>query len=265
MANQLASENIAAENPRAVMGGNAPPKAHDLLTTELVETYSEEFKKVEGIAARANALPEKVASEDDLKALTTVYLDASELFKSIDGSRLSEQRPVVAVFKTVFGPHCDRLDRMMTVLRGRSDDYNREKVRRERAEREAEQAKLRAEAERKRQEAQIAAEFGDVDGTVEAVKEASHVEDQLASVATSAPTTADVARVRTDDGGLSTAKGEWKFEITDYSKVDLNLLKPYLATKDVEKAISKAVRALKEHTKIEGVRVYEDVATQFRR
>jgi hypothetical protein len=261
--NQLLSE--AAENPRAVLGGNQPPKVHELFTRELTESYGAELAKVEPIAKRANEAPEKIESDEQLKAWTSIYLDADTLLKSLDGARLVEQRPMVAALKAVFGPTLERLERITTFARKAADDYNREKLRRENAAREAEQARLRAEAEQRRKDAEIAAEFGDVEQVVEHAQEAAQAEAQAAQVAADAPTTADVARVRTDDGAMSTAKGEWKFEITDYSKIDLNALRPYLVTKDVEKAIAKAVKALKGHAKFDGVRVYEDVATQFRR
>ncbi len=74
-----------------------------------------------------------------------------------------------------------------------------------------------------------------------------------------------VVRVSADDGAMATGKTEWKFEILDISKVDLNALRAHFPVKEIEKAIGKAVRATKQHTKIDGVRVFEDVATQFRR
>jgi hypothetical protein len=265
MANQLVSE--AAADPRLGIGGNNPPEPTiaERFTTALTETYCLELAKVEPIAKRANEAPEKVTTDEELKLWTSIYLDADTLASSLDASRLAEQRPMVAALKTVFGPTLERLERITSHARKLGDDFNREKVRKEKAAREAEQARLRAEAVEKRRQAEIAAEFGDVEQVVEHAQEAAQVEAQAAQIAAEAPKTADVARVRTDDGAMSTAKGEWKFEITDYSKIDLNALRPYLVTKDVEKAIAKAVKALKEHAKFDGVRVYEDVATQFRR
>jgi hypothetical protein len=269
MANQLASENARDSgdaNPRAVIGGNQPPKVHELLASELAETYRLELAKVEPIAKRANDAPEKIETDEQLKAWTAIYLDADALWKSLDASRLNEQRPLLAVLKALFGPTLDRLVRITDHSRKLANDYNREKIKREAAEQAAKEARERAAADQARRDAQIAAEFGDTEAVIEHAQTAASSEAEAARISAEAPKIADVARVRADEGtGMSTAKGEWKFEILDYSKIDLNALRPYLVTKDVEKAIGKAVRALKEHAKFEGVRVYEDVATTFRR
>lgn len=110
MVNQLLSEARAArgeqqpENPRVAIGDNKPPAVHELLITELQDTYKLELAKVEPIAARANGAKQKIESDDDLKLWTGIYLDADTLFKSLDGSRLNEQRPLIQALKTVFGP-----------------------------------------------------------------------------------------------------------------------------------------------------------------
>lgn len=268
MVNQLVSEartREQAENPRAIPGGNNPPKVHELLITDLQETYKLELAKIEPIAARANDAKQKVEDDDDLKLWSSIYLDADGLLKSLDDARLIEQRPLLAALKTVFGPTLDRLNRITTFAKKISDDYNREKRRKEQEARDAEQKRLREAAEEAARDAQIAAEFGDTEAVIEHAQASAANQAEAARLQTEAPSVADIARVRGDDGGMATAKGEWRFEILDIQKVDLNALRAHFSIKEIEKAIGKAVRATKQHTKIDGVRVYEDVATQFRR
>jgi hypothetical protein len=267
MVNQLVSEarNIDADNPREKIGGNNPPRVHELLITEMLETYRLELEKAEPIAVRANSAPEKIESDDDLKAWTGIYLDADKLFKSIDASRLNEKRPLEAALKTVFGPTLERLERITKHARKISDDYNRAKLKKEREEREAQEKAAREAAEKSKQEAAIAAEFGDTDAVVEHAKAVASNEAEAARILADAPKVADVARVRADDGaGMSTAKTEWKFEI-DFAAIDLNALRLLIDQKAITAAVGKIVKVQKGSTKITGVRVFEDVATQFRR
>jgi hypothetical protein len=266
MVNMLASEARAREddsNPRAALGGNNPP-IHERLAMEIADTYRLELDKVEPIATAANKAPEKIESDDDLKAWTGIYLDADKLFKSLDASRLNEKRPLEAMLKTVFGPTLERLERITRHARKISDDYNRAKLKKEREEREAAEKLVREAADRAKQDAAVAAEFGDTDSMIDHAQAAASNEAEAARISADAPSIADVARVSTD-AGMSTAKGEWKFEIPDYSVIDLVALRPFLDPKDIDKAVRKAVRIQKGATKIYGVRVFEDVATQFRR
>ncbi|MGC2774855.1 MAG: hypothetical protein WA418_04375 [Bradyrhizobium sp.] len=270
MANRLASENAADSgdvNPRAVMGDNMPPAPTpvEAFSTSLLENYSAELAKAGPIADRANNSPEKIESDADLKAWTDIYLEADTLAKALDASRLNEQRPMVAVLKTVFGPTLDRLERITTHARKLSDAYNRVKVQREREQREAEQRKAQGAARQAEQDARIAAEFGDTNAMLEHAQTATANAAEAARVATDTPTVSDIARVRGDDGGMATARGEWKAEILDINKIDLNALRHHFTIKEITRVVDKEVRTKKQHAKIEGVRVFEDVATQFRR
>jgi hypothetical protein len=267
MVNMLASKVSATAGDGRVLAkdDNKPPSTVEMLTTELVDTYKLELEKIEPIAQRANAAPQKIESDDDLKVWSEIYLDTSALFKSLDTARLNEQRPLLAVFKTVFGGTLERAERIMTFGKGISDTYSRAKLAKERADREADAKRLRDEAEQKRKDAAVAAEFGDVDQTAEHAQGAAALENQIAQASAEAPKAADVARVRTDSGALSTVRSEWKFEVVDYSKIDLNAIRAFIDPKAVNVAIGKIIKIQKGETKIDGVRVYEDAGTTFRR
>jgi hypothetical protein len=264
MVNQLASKQPQTDAlpPR---DHNKPPSVLELLTTELADAYKLELEKIEPLAKRANAAPQKIESDDDLKLWSELYLDTSALFKALDTARLNEQRPLLATFKTVFGGTLDRAERIMSFGKKISDGYNRAKLAKERAARDAEADRLREEAEQKRRDAEVAAEFGDVDQTVEHAQDAAAIENKIVQSHAEAPSAADVARVRTDSGALSTVATSWSFAIDDYAKVDLNAIRAFMDPRDVEKAVRKLVKIQKGATKVEGVRVFEDVGTTFRR
>lgn len=261
MVNMLASKPAADLPPR---DHNKPPSVVELLASELVDTYKIEMEKIEPIAKRATGAPQKIESDDDLKIWSEIYLDTSALFKSLDTARLNEQRPLLAVFKTVLGGTLERAERIMEFGKKISNDYNRAKLARESAQREADAKKLREEAEQRRRDAEVAAEFGDVDQTVEHAQGAAAIENQIAQAAADAPSAADVARVRTDSGAMATVATTWAFEI-DYSAIDLNSIRNLIDQKAINTAVGKIVKVQKGSTKIAGVRVFEEIGTSFRR
>lgn len=267
MANRLASENAmattAGDGRVLQRDDNRPPSVVELLTSDLTETYSKEFEKIDPIRAKANALEQKIETDDDLAKWTQVHVEASTLFKSLDAARLNEQRPLQQAIKDVFEPKLSALSRITDWIRKAGDDFNRKKLAKQRAEEAAERERL-ADIERKaREEAAIAAEFGDTDAAIEHVTAA--VEAQQHAAQATAAKAADVARVRADSGAMSTASTVWKFSIDDYSKVDLNSIRLAFTPAEIDKAVGKIVRTQKGATKIEGVRVFEDVGTSFRR
>lgn len=266
MANKLASENAnatAGDGRILDRTDNRPPSVVEMLTSDLVETYRKEFEKIDPIRARANALEQKIETDEDLAKWTDIHIEASALHKSLDAARLNEQRPLQAAIKDVFEPKLSTLSRIMDWIRKAGDDFNREKLRKQRAAEAAERERL-AEIERKaREDAAIAAEFGDTDAAIEHVTTAAEAQQQTDQAPTAK--TADVARVRADSGAVSTAQAVWKFSIDDYSKVDLNSIRAFFTPAEIDKAVGKVVRLQKGATRIEGVKVFEDVGTSFRR
>lgn len=264
MANRLASENAAAGDALPPRDHNNPPTSVELLTSELNETYALEFAKVDPIRQRANARAQEIKTDDDLRAWTVIYNDAKALETTLDAARLNEQRPLTAAIKNVFGPRQAPLQTIMAWIKKTADDFNREKVRKQRAEEAEERARLQKIADDARRDAEIATEFQDTSAAVEHVQSMAVAEQQIAQATAAAPTTADVARVRSDSGAMSTAQAVWKFEVADYSKVDLNSIRAFFTPAEIDKAVGKIVRLQKGATKVEGVRVFEDVGTQFR-
>lgn len=266
MANKLSSENSAAQSGDGrtiTRADNNPPSLVALLVEQLGDTYGLEFAKVDPIRAKANGAEQKIETDEQLAAWTGIYNDASALFKQLDEARKREKNPLTAAVDDTFKAHTDPLARIMEWVKAKADAYNREKMRRQRAEEAAERERLAAIARKAEEEARIAAEFGDSASTLEQVAKVYEAQDQARQVETAK--TADVARVRADGGGVSTAATVWKFKIDDYSKVDLNAIRHLIPAAAIDKAVGAIVKLQKGATRIEGVTVYEDVGTSFRR
>ena len=125
--------------------------------------------------------------------------------------------------------------------------YLRAKADAERRRREDEEARAREEAER------LAAQAKDAP-TLDKAIEAETVARDAAKAAEAKP--ADMARTRGDLGSVSTLRTVWDFEVADYAAIPLDLIRPYLARADIDKAIRGAVRSgLRE---LKGVRIFEN-------
>jgi len=248
----------------ASVGHNNPPSLREVLA----ENYASLSGEVEAIASKANDAPKKVASEEDLTAVGDIVKDVRQLTKRIDQARVSEKEPylqggrdVDAFFKVL----TERLDRITKALESRATEYQREKAAEERRRREEEARRLREEEERQRE---IARRAEDANRSKMAAKHEDKAEE-LATQAAEAEvaaqaSAADLTRVRSMNGTVATARTEWAFDITDFNAIPLDVLRPYLARADVEKAIRTFVRVNKNSVPLNGVRIFEDVKASFR-
>lgn len=248
----------------ATVGHNNPPSLREVLA----ENYSGLTGDVEAIASKADGAPKNVTSEADLTTVGDIVKDVRQLTKRVDLARVSEKEPylqggrdVDAFFKVL----TERLDRITKTLEGRATEYQREKATEERRRREEEARRLREQEERQREIARKAEEAN-------RSKTAAKHEDKAEELATKAAeaeaatqvSAAELTRVRSMSGTVATARTEWAFEITDYNEIPLEVLRPYLARADVEKAIRTFVRVNKNSVALTGVRIFEDVKASFR-
>lgn len=266
MANKLASENAAAGGDGRVItrADNLPPSLVNLLIEQLLDVYGLEFAKVDPIRERANATEQKIDSDELLAKWTAIYTDANALFKSLDEARKNEKRPFEKAVNDTFEPKTAPLVKIMEWTRRAADTYNRDKLQKQRAAEAAERERLAALERKAQEDAQIAVEFGDVAGAIASASAIAEVRQQ-ADVQAAPAKPAEVARVRVEGGGVSTAQSVWRFSIEDYTKVDLNAIRHMIPPAEIDKAVAKIVKLQKGATKIDGVKVYEDVGTTFRK
>ncbi len=253
--------NVAAENERAVIGGNSPPIAETL-----ADQYKDLIAKIEPIAERANALPKKIQSDQDLEKVAPVIVDANELSRKLEATRKVEKEPYLSAGREVdafFNPLVDRLDRIADTFENLSTTYQREKIARERREREAEAARLREAEEKKRAEAEKAKRPDTVERKHDEADELSLQAAQAEEKAAAA--NKDLGRMQTATGVKVGVRTSWDFRITDYEAIPLEKLRPYLKREHVEQAIRSYVKIQKGSTSLAGVEAFEDVSTNFRR
>lgn len=222
--------------------------------------------QVDTIAERANKAPREIKTDADLDAIGTLVKDARALSKAVTAKRVAAKEPFLTAEREVdgfFAGFTDRLNRIASAFQVLGDAYQDAKVAAERAKADAiakkarEEQQSRLELARKADEAGRMARSANHVGKAEA---ASAQAFQAENVLAARP--AEIARQRFDSGTVASAKGEWTFEITDYSKIPLDELRPYFKREDVEKALRLAVR--QGVRDMESVRIFEQVKAQFR-
>jgi hypothetical protein len=267
MANRLATENAlatGAKPPRdAVMGDNQPP-IHEQLGMSLTTRYAEDLAKVTPIAKRATEAPEIIRSDEELEVWKSIYLDGRDLTKTINDARLEEQRPILASLTAVFQPTLQRLERITDAAREKSDAWNKAKIKKQREEEAAERNRIAAEEAKKREELRTLAEFGEVD-LLDVATGIAKDQQFVREVAPPPAAVAEITRVKSVDGSSASAAKSWTFEVDDYAKVDLVALRPFFKPDHIDAAIKAVIKIQKGATKIEGVRIVEDIGTKFRR
>jgi hypothetical protein len=252
----IGPDGVARAPERVVTrGDNNPPSLVELLLDELTTARREEFAKVDPLRDRANAAVQKIETDDHLASWTAIYNDARELHRRLDEQRKADKRPYTEAIEELYEPRLAPLETIMAWIKKAADAYNRAKVQKQREAEALERARI--------QEQERQAKLDDTDGMLEQAAKANEAREQAQQ--TAPVKAADVARVRAEGGGVAAAGTVWKFTIDDYSKVDLNAIRHLIPAAAIDKAVATIVKAQKGATRIEGVKVYEDVATSFRR
>ena len=243
-----------------IFGSNKAP-VEEVLKADFADLREE----VAATTRRALQIPQKVASDDDLAAVGVFIADCKALMKKLDAVRVDEGKPILDAQRGIndfFKRLSSLVNDNMAPAQNAGDTYVRRKAAEERArrEREAEEARQREEQARIKAEKAKSADAA-ILATARANVEADRAERAEAAAGAGV---AELVKTRVE-GVTASARAEWTFRIEDYDAIDLNVLRPYLARPDVEKAIRSMVRIQKGSTKLAGVSVYEDVKSTFRR
>lgn len=242
---------------------NNPP-----LTEVLAERHAALAVRVEALAARANAAPRKIASDADLDAIGKLIVDTRKLSADANSTREAEKAPYLQGGRDVdafFKVMTDRLANIARVFKGVADDHARAVAAEARAKAGREAAEALAEANRQAEIARRAEEAGRTktadrhEAKAELAAEQAHIAQQAAS----APA-ADLVRQRTASGVVSSARTEWTFTIENLASVPLDKIRPFIKPEHIEQAIRAFVRINKNSAPLEGVRIFEDVKSNFR-
>ena len=239
--------------------GNLPP-ADEILAAEFAALAVE----VDAAVGRIARAPKKVADAKAFAAVGQLAVDMRPLAKRIERMRNEEQEPIREATKAInqfFGALADKLEAAFEPLQTMADSYTRRVAAEAKRAAEDEAAALRqlAEAERAKAAEATGKAAAKAEGKAEAAEAGAEALERQAGQGA-----AEAVRQRTTGGASASATQRWTFEITDYDKIDLRLLRPYLKREAIEAAIGSMVRVHKGATELKGVRVFEDVKARFR-
>lgn len=235
------------------IGHNQAPEGSALIA-RLKDDHADLCAEAESAAHALGLLPDAIDSETDNARATDAVRRMSTAIKTLEEVRKSEKKPYFEAGKEVdgfFNGMKARAENSRSTAENKIGTYLRKKEATERAireqeQREAEEAaqKAAAEAERLRHEQDTKEHLDKTDeDSVHAAEheawEAEQAAEAAAQKANEKPT--ELARSRTQSGGLSTLSKTVEFKINDIDKIPLDALRPYLARADIEKAIRRFV------------------------
>lgn len=281
-------------NPRAVAGDNQAPAYAQRVTDQMRSDYAEFERNVAAILEKARTtIPAEVASDDELALVTKAVVDMRDTKGRAIAFHKKEKEPFLrggeAVDQFFFGFR-DRLDKAMKVIGGRGDAYNQKKLAAERLRREAEAreaARLAREAQERLEAEQRAAREAEERAArarkPENIDAHTAVADQHAANAAgakqefsaavaeaqdaataAAAKAADIARQRTEDGYLSTMKQVPYVEIVDASKLDKDLLWPFMREDAILSALKAYAKTTNHKRKMDGAIIEMRDSTVYR-
>lgn len=286
-----------ADEPRAVIGGNAPPIAEQLAMH--YETIEEDTAAAEREAGR---LPKPVTSAGDVAK----YADHARVVKNVQ-SRVAaaeekEKRPFMNAKDAVMGYFSafhnkngtGRLDDVLTEMRKPVKAWQDEEAAKKKAAAEAEAERLRQveqarlaaaqeearrlaaeEQERQRLAAEALAAQAPAPAPIPSeraaqVQEHLHQADaaghgaRMADKVAAAPN-ADHVRVRSNvGGGMATSTTFWDFEILDYEAIEPAKLWYLIPDKEKQRLVGMYVREHRERAELAGVRIFQNTRTDWR-
>jgi hypothetical protein len=245
-----------------IFGANKAP-----LDVVLAADFGDLEREVSDAEARAMSIPSICKSDADHEAIGKFITDMRGVWKSIDGVRLEQGRPLLDAQRGIndfFKSMSSRVERAIAAPQRAADEYVRQKAAEERARREREAA----EARRKEDEARAKAEKARTVAAAAKAESQAEVAAARAQEAERAAAASAAELVRSRSGGVTaSAKTVWAFSIEDYAALAASMgpLGPFIDRASVEKAIRSVVRVQKGSTALPGVNVFEEVQSTFRR
>jgi hypothetical protein len=238
------------------LGHNRVPYDPEGLTDWLQQDYGELLSHARDLLADADELPSTVESSLDLSAVAAITMKLRDLAARAESHRKAEKEPWLRqgeVVDTFFFKLKQPLDAKRNDLQGRLDTFKQKQLAAERARREAEAAaarKAQIEALRQREEAELAARRArtlETQTAREITAATARVDAALADIKAEETALAAMAsssslvreRFQGDRSGMVGMRKKPVCIIEDVSKLDLELLRPYLK----EEALLLALRA----------------------
>ena len=234
---------------------------------QLARDFAHLEKSVSQLEKAGQAAPVTIKNDDDLATVNTLVIDLRTERKRIDNvsspetDRYHQAHKIAVKF---FGGFTKRIDAWQDQLKARATLYLTEKANAERRAREAEEREARDEQQWQEYQAVTAAKEGKSEEAMEALAAANIAQDRADDAALAARINpAKLARTTTE-AGTASLRASWAFKIDRLEDVDLNLLKPYFARGDIEKAIRRYVAANKGSRPLRGVSIFQKSNASFR-
>jgi hypothetical protein len=213
---------------------------------QLAKDYAHVEQAIAAFEARGAEAPPIVEDDEDLAQINTLVIALRDERKRVVSIGDAETKPYYNAHKTAhsfFNQLVTRLSSLQEQLEHRGKRYLDKKHEAARKAREEAERKAREEARRLEQEAVVAAQAGkpqEATAAMTAAVSANDRADDAGAAARAKP--ADMARTHTAGGTASLAEGI-EFAVTDWSKLDLEILRPYIRRDEIDKAIRALVRA----------------------
>ena len=256
----------------ALLGDNNPPPdllVGDALREVLQDTSADLIKRRDELLAAAARVP-TIDSDDTAGKVSDFIKQLSALVKTADAKRTDAKEPYLeggrnidGFFKAITDPVSKaktNVERNLTTyLRDKAEAERRERMEQERLAREAAE-KARKEAEEK---ARAAADERALDNAIEAEKAAEAAVADLVKAERAADVkAAELSRTRGEYGSMSSLRTSWVFDEIDRATLDLEVLRPYLPTEGLDKAVRAFIKA--GGRELRGTRIYETTAAVVR-
>lgn len=240
------------------IGDNLRPQAGEDTTKRLAGDYAAVEATAIALLDKARTLPTTVESEEQLAAFAESIRDIRAHHKHVEGLRIIEKEPFLkggAAVDGWFGAIKDRLSKAIKILSLRVDNYQAEKIEREREARKAAEREAMAEAARREKEL-LALKKASEPEKARALLDAKIAAQaaQMAQIKAEA-SDAELGRQHFAAGGMVTARAEPIIEVFDWDAVPLDLLRPYLKREVLLSAINAWARARGYKEQMAGVHI----------
>lgn len=239
------------------LGHNVAPAAAQLITEQMARDYAELVNTKNELLATTAKFPTKVANKADLGTFSHAVVAMRDTVNRSKAFHKKEKEPYLrggqAVDSFFFGLN-EELARRMSTLEAAVNAYQQAILAEERRQREIANRKAQAEAEEARLKAERARKAEtQAQRTVEA-----NVAERAAEAAQEATQVSSAGLVRTrfeESNTLVTMKQVAFAEVTDYTELPLELLRPYISQSALDSAVKAFARMTDHKTQIPGAKI----------
>lgn len=228
------------------IGHNAAPDDIAILRERLADEERDLIKRRDELVGAEARLPE--IADDAVAGRVGDYIKLlSAATKAAEARRVARKEPFLAASRAVDGWYRGLVD-PLTAIKGRVErkltTFLQAKEAARRREEAAEAERLRAEAAAREQEAMRLAAANQPAAADAAIEKAAAVENQAVKAEEAAAAKpAELSRTRGEYGSVASLRQTWVGEIVDRATLDLEKLRPFIATTALQVALNGFVRA----------------------